>query len=266
MHPHDAVRRVSEHSITVMDICQDNLWGPKPDDRAEDVLAHMCSHGYDIAPIIEWRIRRYVARDDLSVSSPELVVANVSRTISADDLVSASMPLADAIDTLSQRPWAFVLGDREVDGLITIADLQGITVNLVVFGFILAAEAGIDALARPYDYEGLAGLLSSKRRGRIDEVFVDRKSRNADIDYLACLNVEDRLKILEKSPELRAAVGMSSSHVREIGEVLKRLRDTLAHGGSILDLCGDAQAGISAALKAREFADRVWIAVSNVTG
>ena len=154
---------------------------------------------------------------------------------------------------------------HEITGILTTADFQLVTVSLVVFGFVLAAEEGIDELIELHLPTGWADLLTRERLARVEDVFTERSSRNEQIDRIACLNLEDRLRILEKSRELRAAVGMSGKQIKKSAEVLKRLRDTLAHGGSLLEVRGDARAGIRAAQQARAFAHQVWDAVRDVT-
>src|SRR5690606_37952476 len=124
----------------------------------------------------------------------------------------------------------------------------------------LAAEAGIDELIHQHVGEKWSDLLTEGRLEKIDHVFKERRSRNAETMRTACLNLEDRLTIACKNQAIRSALGLSSGHLERSGKSMKRLRDTRAHGDCLLDVSDDPVAGIRAAREAREFADRLWSA------
>ncbi len=78
---------------------------------------------------------------------------------------------------------------------------------------------------------------------KINAVFEARQRRNAGISLKSCLDLEAKPVILCKSKAVRDAVGLSRKEVQREGEDLKRLRDTLAHGGSLIDLSATRPAG-----------------------
>jgi hypothetical protein len=198
-------------------------------------------------------------REDLARVPQDLCVERVSRDLRADDIVASGLPLADALELLERRPWYFMLEGNTICGILTIADLQVLPVSLVVFGFVLAAEAGIDELIEKHQGEGWSDLLTEERLEKIDQVLRERTSRNAETTRRACLNLDDRLTIACKNQAIRSALGLvSRNELERAGKSMKRLRDTLAHGGSLLDVTDDPVAGIRAAREAREFADHIW--------
>jgi hypothetical protein len=95
----------------------------------------------------------------------DLCVERVSRDLRADDIVASGLPLADALELLERRPWYFMLEGNTICGILTIADLQVLPVSLVVFGFVLAAEAGIDELIEKHQGEGWSDLLTEDTTG-----------------------------------------------------------------------------------------------------
>ncbi len=134
--------------------------------------------------------------------------------------------------------------------------------SLVVLGSILAVEVGVDALIDRHLGDRWQSLLTDERLAEVDSVFAERQSRNAEIDRVSCLNLNDGLRILCKSSQLRSIVDMSRSQFDRTAEGLKRLRDSLAHGDSVVDVRDDPREGIRTAQQARVFADRVWAGVS----
>lgn len=147
---------------------------------------------------------------------------------------------------------------HEINAILTVADLQLPPVSLVVLGFILAIEAGIDVYIDRLIPDTWQELIPDTRMTKINAVFEGRQRRNAGISLKSCLDLEARLVLLCKSKAVRDAVGLSRKEVKRDGEDLKRLRDTLAHGGSLIDFNSDAASGLRVAQKARNLADHIW--------
>lgn len=258
IEPFKSLRRVAGRLITVADLDRLQLWGPTPAEQAGWAFAVMESEQYDVAPIREIPLHRYVTREGLASLPHEERVEAVAIEISSVDLVTAALPLADALSLLAQRPWFFVLDGHEINAILTIADLQLPPVSLVVFGFILAIEAGIDAYIDRLVPDTWQELIPDARMTKISAVFEGRQRRNAGISVKSCLDLEARLLILCKSKAMRDAIGLSRRELERKGEDLKRLRDTLAHGGSLIDMSGDAASGLEVAQMARNLADHIW--------
>jgi hypothetical protein len=216
---------------------------------------------YDVAPIMEEPKHRYVSLDEVSSSSRDTPVEALASSIAATDLVTADLPLADALVLLSERAWYFIMDRDRVTGILTMADLQQAPVNLVVLGYILAIEGAIDGYIDRLLGQSWQDFLSPQRLQKVKDVFNERRGKNVGINLRACLDLEARLSILSKSDVLRSAIGLSRNRVDEMGEQLKRLRDTLAHGGSIVDVSGDPSAGLKMAQMARMLADQIWESV-----
>lgn len=264
IEPFQSLRRVAGQLITVADLDRLQLWGPTPADQAGSALAVMASEQYDVAPIRETPLHRYVTREQLASLPHAERVEAVAIEISSADLVTAELPLAEALALLATRPWFFVLDGHEINAILTVADLQLPPVSLVVFGFILAIEAGIDAYIDRLVPETWQELIPDARMTKINAVFEGRQRRNAGISLKSCLDLEARLIILCKSKAVRDAVGLSRKEVEREGESLKRLRDTLAHGGSLIDVSGNAASGLHVAQKARNLADHIWDTLRNM--
>ena len=79
--------------ITVADLNVTGLWGPLTSDRVGQVVERMTAEDFDIAPVMETTVRRYVSRKELEQLSPDSLVEKAAIPISADDLVTANLPL-----------------------------------------------------------------------------------------------------------------------------------------------------------------------------
>lgn len=254
-----ALRNVAEKVVTVADLGVPRPWGPQPGDTVRGAHDVMTRASFDVAPILEEPIRRYVLQEDLVRAPDGMLVEHLARDLRADDLVASALPLADALELLERRTWYFMLEGNTICGILTRADLQVLPVSVVLPGCVLAAEAGIDELIeRHVGEEWWSTLLTEERLEKIDQVFEERTSRNAETTRRACLNLDDRLTIVCKSENIRSALGASRTYLERSGTSIKRLRNTLAHGDSPLDVADNPMDGIRAARKAREFADQVW--------
>src|SRR5262249_21266743 len=90
------------------------------------------------------------------------------------------------------------------------------------------------------------------------EVFATRQRHSAELDLLACLNLDDRLRIVQKSDDIPPALGFSKHGFKGWAEELKRTRDRLAHGGALLDDMATPTAAIRLADDIRRFAEGAW--------
>lgn len=141
---------------------------------------------------------------------------------------------------------------------LTLADFQLPPVSLVVLGCIMAIESGLDVYIDRVLGDSLEEMLTPCRTAKITRPFDELRRRNVEISKRACLNLDDRLRIMSNSPALRRAAGISRNRADRDGEELKRLRDILAHGGSLLDFDRDPTRGIEVADKARQTAELIW--------
>lgn len=263
---HRSFRRLlslAEESITVADLVDRmELLMLDPDQQSSAAAAELREWEFDAAPVREWPIRRYAARQRLEGSTG--TVGDVAVPIDASLLVSSSTPLSESIERLLEQPYLFVLGPTGVSGILTLADLQLAPVSMVVLGLILAGESALNVLiAERHSDEGWLELLPDEARERIDAVYEVRKKANAQISKLECATYEHRLRITARTPDLYEALGFGSRNAFEAAtEPLKRLRDVLAHGGGVLDSDPDPPVALQRFMQVRDFAEQAWAQVS----
>jgi hypothetical protein len=110
----------------------------------------------------------------------------------------------------------------------------------VTFGFVVALEAAIDRLVERAHGDRWTSRISPDRLKHLEDLLTQRKRTNSEIGLLECSNLDDRLTISEKNPEIWRSLGFPSR--KQFAKTAKRigdLRDVLAHGGDLLALDAD---------------------------
>jgi len=248
---------VAERAITVADLATTELWYVEPEWSAEQTADGLRARSFDAAPLRGDPIRRYVTL--AAAEAGEGIALELSRPIDVELVVSDALPLTDAVAALTHQPFLFVLERDRVNGMVTRADLQRLPVSMVALGLIIAAEAALDVLIARFTNMEWLSLLSPERQEGIQVVFDDRRKRNAEITLLQCLNLDDRVTIASKLDRIRLELGYSSrKSFQKWTKPIKALRNTLAHGGGLLDAEPDPVAATELFQSAREFAERAW--------
>jgi hypothetical protein len=223
---------IIETSLTVVHLAEADLQFLDPGQPAASARDWMSRKGFDAAPIRELRPYRYVGLADLTGKSG--TVGDVAIPIDPRLVVAANTGLADGVAMLAGAPFYFVMSRNELTGIVTRADLQRPAVTMVTLGLILAAEAGMNRIIDAHVPDWLDRLGTA--RGAIEELYQQRRRTNAEIGYIECLMLHQRMKLLSNCPEVLEQLGFASKErFLEWKEVLVRLRDVLAHGGGLLD-------------------------------
>jgi hypothetical protein len=185
-------------------------------------------------------------------------VTTAARPISAPNLVSASFGLADGVALLEREPFFFVLEGSSLSGIVTHSDLQKPVVSMVLFAFIVAAEAGIDRLCEAWVGPEWFQRLTENRRTKVQKVLDDRRRHRTDLTLLECLSLDDRLTLVSKCRTLRKALGHSRATFDAWSKELKRVRNVLAHGGNLLNVSPATGRAVELFGRVRRFAESVW--------
>jgi hypothetical protein len=248
-----------QESLTVSHLAAPTLCCVDPDWTARRVLSWFKDEGFDVAPVEESPRHRYVDKAFLR-DAPTKVDA-VARFIDATQLVTPDLSLLDAIDLLESKPWYFVLGRTGLTGIITRADLQRPVVSMVAFSLILSAEAGMNKLIEA-DFGDNWNRRLGAQLPKVQAIYESRVDSNAQITLLQCLNFDCRLDLVGKSRGIREQLGFRSKREFDNAESqLKKVRDVLAHGTTLLDLEHDPLVAIRVFKQVRVFTERVWNAV-----
>lgn len=230
---------IGRTALTTADLVRDKpLWAVAADVPAHLAAADMAARGIDVAPLMELPVQRYVTRKDLE-QADRRPVAQVSLQMADAERIGEDAPLAAALEVLRHRKFVFVMHREHTTGIVTRADLEQPIVGLHVFGLILSLEAAIDELLAEREQRQWLGVLSDDRRQRIVDLYDERRCEDTDLDLLRSLNLDDRLTIVRKLG-LHDAIGFRSVRdFRRWSERLKRVRNALAHGSTLLTAVPD---------------------------
>lgn len=248
---------IAENSLNVLYLAETNLQYIDSSWTVGEAREWLEMNGFDAAPIAEEKPHRFFALDVEANDDDPL--PEVALPIDAARLVTSSLGLADGVAFLAMEPYYFVMEGSRLVGIVTRADLQRPAVSMVALSLILAAEARMGVLIKGWVGPGWESHLSDERRAKLGEILEDRRRRNVEIGLIDCLMLGDRLKLLGKSDAL---IGTLS--YRDVGsyrgwkEELGGLRDTLAHGGSLLDEQRDPVKAIELFAAVRRFAEAIW--------
>ncbi len=248
---------ITESALTVRQLDTVRLLRVDPGAAAAPIALTMEQLDFDVAPLDDEPPRRYVRRADLGGAA---TVADAAQPITAELLVTADLGLADGVKRLAGQRFFFVLDGDVVRGIVTRADLQRPAVSMVALSFVLLAEAGLSRLIdQAWPQDAWLEELTERRAAAVREVFESRRLRNTEIGLLECLNLDDRLRLAERSAAMREQLGHPSrTGFKRWSEQLKRLRDPLAHGGDLLSATTDADQAIALFTGVMEFAERAW--------
>ena len=259
-HPLRATLAIAEQALRAGDLATRDLWCVDADRSCGEAAARMAALGFDLAPLDERPLRRFVVRADLERADPGSRVGGAARPIDAMHMVTIDLGLADTLELLAERDFLFVIEGGAVSGLITLADLQRVPVGMMTLAIILATEVGLNELIlRYYGRDDFLEHLSDDRRREALERYQQLKRRNLEASPIDVLSLDDRLRLVCKVTRFRRELGFTSRRRFESwAEKLKRLRDSLAHGRMILDHETDAGRALALVRKVRLFAEKVW--------
>ena len=223
--------------------------------------AQLEDEGFDVAPLTHIPITHYVHIDDLGEGS-ERPLREFARKIVDEERIPEQLPLSETLEVLRERPFVFVHHRHHITGIVTRADIGRPQVGLLTFGMIVALENAIDELIETStDEDDWFTLLSEERRARVEEIYEERRATNTELDRLNCLNLDDRLQLARKL-NLAAALGFDTNKaLRSWKEQVGHIRDSLAHGDTLLNAVREPLEALAAVTLVRRTASAAWASV-----
>jgi hypothetical protein len=263
----DQVKTLSEQHIRCSALVSTSpLWLADPSESAVETAVDMAAFGFDAAPIAPANSFRYVTASALASAEPDKTANSVSVPVHASIVLGAEAPLADAIELLHHHPFFFIQQRREIIGIVTRADLSHAAVSAYAFQSLMAVESGLDSLIPSYAPRSVwLQEILGKDSKKILEVYATRQRFNADSTLFDAMMLRHRIEILEALPRLRKDViteEMEDLFLRRGKEKetrpLDHMRNTLAHGGSILHAFSDPEEAIGILQKVEKLAQHIW--------
>ncbi len=146
------------------------------------------------------------------------------------DLVSLETPLKDCLIKIQSKERLFVLDNKGVNQIITLADLHKQPVRMLLFSLISLIEMSMSVLVtKDFPNDEWQGKISEDRLESAKNIFDDRKRKNQECNLIDCLQISDKSTILLKNEYAEKWGFDTKPNAKSFFKNLNKLRDNLAH-------------------------------------
>lgn len=260
--PLQAINALIEETLTVRDLVDRQIWTFDPGQPASEALASMTAQGFDVAAVGPEPLMSFVSRKALQKCDGS--VRDVAEPISVRSCVDRSLPIGELFGHLERNEHAFVLNGDHVRWIVTRADLNAPAVGVVVLAYLTAIEGGFRELARPMTGDQLLRFFDEPRRKEILDLQERKRRGNVAVGIHDCLTLGNWFHVVrEHAPTLDALGFVDTLSHRNETESFSELRNSVAHGGRLLDQLAPDVA-LATVRRVRHYAGRVWDAVDRM--
>ena len=252
-----ATRRLLQSGVTVHQITTSDLFCLDPNEQIDRARRELEILDIDQAPLNEAPIWRSVRLHDLQDAAG--IVASVAEPIRVDEVVAGSTGLASLLPRFAERDHFYVLDGDGIQGIVTRADLQLPPVSMAVLGLVVSLEMALTDLIATYSHGSWLEEMQDGRREKLLERFEKTQRANAEITELECLDLIDRFDLVGRISALGDALGLTSTNqVEKAKKRVEKLRNPLAHGGSLIGAHEDFDETLRTIDFVQELAARAW--------
>lgn len=185
----------------------------KPEEKISQVLATMEEKNYDIAPLYEnGVIESFVERETVRKQNPSLPCKKVATHISIRHVISEQTKIEKLLGLFIQQDFFFVIGQKEITGIVTYADLNKRAVKVLFYLLISELETRLlQMIKRRFPkIEDCLAYLTAKQRGDIKKNLKETKKGNTDVSIEQYLSTSHIIRIIVKDSVLRGQLKFSS--------------------------------------------------------
>jgi hypothetical protein len=224
----EAADRVTVRSIAQTPYCVETTQTPA------EILAVATERGYDSLPVREDSvIRRIIQTRDLEHLDSWSNVASRARKITVDDLVGGDAPIFSALERIGRRPFLLCLGGSDIDGIVTVYDLNQPAAQYFGFALALIIESEVARAIETNLQQVAPGDVDEPAIRLAVEVDIHRCSHKVDewrrqrqesthSSFLSSLSFGDKLQMVKKQGLSRLTLKLTSSEnqlLADLGEV-----------------------------------------------
>jgi hypothetical protein len=224
------MREVFERAITVRYIAS-SLASFDFERTSVKIRALLQRKDYDLVGVRrEGLVIGYARTEDLKYGQ----LGDHLREFSEDEVVTADLPMLEALEAVRDRHRIFVQVMGEVHGIVTPADGAKPPVRLWLFGLITVLEMQLNRLVRAcYPGEACLDALAPGQAQKARALWKKKQQNQTDVDLVDCLFLPDKLTLVIKAPQLMAALNFTSEHAETFLKRVTDLRNKLAHADDI---------------------------------
>jgi CBS domain-containing protein len=227
----DSILSSLEQGLTVGLIATFDLAWCNAEDRLSDVLSRQDLAEFDHVPVK--REGDVVGLLDMTSADDHdgLRVQEAMDPLQGNMLISAEAGILSFIESADRSRCRLVLRDSQVDGIVTLSDLQKLPVRPAIFLLITHLELLMLAWLRKRGEQTseteVLNKLSEGRRSKLEEEWERLKTNNLAIDRLSATQFCDKRELLVKHGFPVTSKGAARTELEEIED----LRDSVAHAG-----------------------------------
>jgi hypothetical protein len=162
---------------------------------------------------------------------PDLAVDDRMEALGEQHLIGADAGILTFIRSADHHPFRFVVSGHEISGLVTLSDLQRISVRAALFAMVTHLELTMAEVIRERSpqIEAWIGHLSEERAQNIQEKVAKANQENTRVDELLYTEFCDKVTLIRKDwPFPKDRPTSKSAFKREMDD-LQGLRNSLAH-------------------------------------
>lgn len=196
--------------------------------RAKETRAALEALGFDVCGVTRGGVTvGYALADELSTGAVDQHV----RPLTPEVLIAESASLDLALTALRDGAFRFVLRGRDVDAIVTRADMSKPPVRMSLFNVVSLLEMHLAHWVRREhpEEDGWTALLQARRVEKVREEYRRQQAANAALELFDCLWFCDVRELFCKTPALLKQFGCARKEAERQLKRLERLRDQLAH-------------------------------------
>lgn len=249
----DSILSSLEHGLNVGLISTFDLACCNADDRLTDVLERQDLVPFDDIPVqreddIVGLLNRTSAKERNGVQ-----VQEVMDPLQGNMLISAEAGILSFIESADEAECRLVVRGSRIDGIVTLSDLQKLSVRPAIFLLITHLEllmlAWLREMSQRTSETEVLDKLSDGRKEKLGEEWERLKANNLAIDRLSATQFCDKRELLMKHGFPVPSKGAARKQLEDI----ENLRDSVAHAGDYALTRDNALSTVATVRKTRQW-------------
>ena len=223
-----SLKQIFTDNVTAKSICEPLLCCPI-NSNGIDAKNALEARDFDVAGVKneeDGQVIGYVIANEIG----DDILNNYTNSITHEDLISDSTPIAKILEVLSKKEYLFVIYGNEITGIITIADINKPPVRIYIFGIISLLEMHLNLwINHYYPNESWIKNIIKRRIEEAQKIYEKRKGDNLDLSLLECIQLCDKRDLLNKNRNFRECFKFSKKQFDKFIKRAERIRNELAH-------------------------------------
>lgn len=231
-----------QYHCTAQDLATANPETRAPSTTVSATLQWLKANGYDVAPVVDDGTPvGYVDIADLKDAPSEDSIADHTRTISLERVISVDATFDEVLSALYEAPFYFLGGQNRVTGILTRADINKPSATIHLFDRISLLEERFRALIETHapDWKETVSV-DQNVLDDIEDRHRDAQEANLELAEIHYAQFSTLVTIISDTEACWMACGFSSAH-RAGSQLddLRKLRNAVAHSNRVLENTND---------------------------